>query len=98
MTPSGYDRPKRKRSDTQNTNHSASPRIKSSVTTCSCASVLDFAASARHSQFLTRARNPFGLFSVPPASAPELAARGRYPVGVRTIEIVHRDQVDILHF
>jgi len=47
------------------------------VTTCSCASVLDFAASA---------------------SAPELAARGRYPVGVRTIEIVHREQVDILHF
>jgi hypothetical protein len=41
---------------------------------------------------------PSGYYSVPPASAPELAARGRYPVGVRTIEIVHRDQIDILHF
>jgi predicted dienelactone hydrolase len=41
---------------------------------------------------------PSGYYSVPPASAPELAARGRYAVGVRTIEIVHRGQVDILHF
>ena len=36
-------------------------------------------------------------FSVPPADAPELAARGPYEVGVRTIELVHKDQVDILH-
>lgn len=37
-------------------------------------------------------------YSVPPADAPELAARGRYDVGVRTIDIVHHGQVDILHF
>jgi predicted dienelactone hydrolase len=37
-------------------------------------------------------------FSVPPADAPELAARGPYEVGVRTIELTHKDQVDILHF
>ena len=36
--------------------------------------------------------------SVPPADAPELAARGKFPVGVRTITLVHKDQVDILHF
>jgi len=28
--------------------------------------------------------------------APELAARGEYKIGVRTIEIVHKDQIDIL--
>lgn len=38
------------------------------------------------------------FFSVPPADAPELAARGRFGVGVRTIEIVHREQPDILRF
>ncbi len=37
-------------------------------------------------------------YSVPLADAPELAARGKYPVGVRTVEIVHPDQIDILHF
>lgn len=36
--------------------------------------------------------------SVPPADAPELAARGKFPVGVQTIKLFHRDQVDILHF
>ena len=37
-------------------------------------------------------------FSVPPADAPELAHRGAYSVGVRTIELTHPDQVDILRF
>ena len=37
-------------------------------------------------------------FSVPPADAPELAPRGAYPVGVRTLEIKHPGQVDILNF
>ena len=37
-------------------------------------------------------------FSVPPADAPELAARGRWGVGVRTIEIVNLGQPDILRF
>jgi predicted dienelactone hydrolase len=41
---------------------------------------------------------PSRPYSVPLADAPELAARGRYSVGVRTIEIVHRNQIDILHF
>ncbi len=35
--------------------------------------------------------------SVPLSDAPELAARGEYAVGVRTLEIVHRDQLDILN-
>jgi Platelet-activating factor acetylhydrolase, isoform II len=37
-------------------------------------------------------------FSVPPADAPELALCGTYRVGVRTVEITHPNQVDILHF
>lgn len=37
-------------------------------------------------------------FSVPPADAPELAHRGIYSVGVRTIELAHPNQIDILHF
>ena len=37
-------------------------------------------------------------YSVPPADAPELAVRGRYAVGVRTVDLVHPNQVDILHF
>ncbi len=37
-------------------------------------------------------------FSVPPSDAPELAARGPYDVGVRTIQLVHPQQVDIVHF
>ena len=38
------------------------------------------------------------FISVPPSDAPELAARGDYPVGVRTLQLLHHDQVDILHF
>jgi len=37
-------------------------------------------------------------FSVPPVDAPELAARGRWSVGVRTLDLVNPGQVDILHF
>ncbi len=37
-------------------------------------------------------------FSVPKADAPELAPQGAYPVGVRTLDLVHKDQVDILKF
>ncbi len=37
-------------------------------------------------------------FSVPPSDAPELAPRGSYSVGVRTLALTHRDQIDILHF
>jgi dienelactone hydrolase len=40
---------------------------------------------------------PF-YFSVPGADAPELAHRGAYAVGVRTVQVVHKAQVDILHF
>jgi len=28
--------------------------------------------------------------------APELAARGKYKIGVRTLEVIHKDQIDIL--
>ena len=38
------------------------------------------------------------VFSVPPADAPELAHRGTYSVGVRTLNVVNQGQVDILHF
>ena len=38
------------------------------------------------------------FFSVPVADAPELAARGPYSVGVRTVEIKNPGQVDILNF
>jgi predicted dienelactone hydrolase len=37
-------------------------------------------------------------FSVPGPDAPELARRGSFPVGVRTVEIIHRNQIDILKF
>src|ERR1700679_1494974 len=38
------------------------------------------------------------FFSVPPSDAPELAPRGPYAVGVRTIEIKNPSQIDILNF
>src|SRR4051812_11535489 len=41
---------------------------------------------------------PGGPFSVPPADAPELAPRGRWSVGVRTVSLVNPGQVDILHY
>jgi predicted dienelactone hydrolase len=44
------------------------------------------------------ARAQTGYFSVPPLDAPELAARGPEHVGVRTLDIVHAGQVDILAF
>ena len=37
-------------------------------------------------------------FSVPPADAPELARRGPWPVGVRTLDIVNPGQPDILNY
>ena len=37
-------------------------------------------------------------FSVPGPDAPELARRGSFPVGVRTLDAVHPNQVDILKF
>ncbi len=42
--------------------------------------------------------SPAVSFSVPPADAPELAPRGRWSVGVRTLDLVNPGQVDILHF
>jgi predicted dienelactone hydrolase len=41
---------------------------------------------------------PETFFSVPPADAPELAPRGPYAVGVRTVEIKNPGQIDILNF
>jgi predicted dienelactone hydrolase len=43
-------------------------------------------------------QNTVTYFSVPPIDSPELAARGAFAVGVRTIELVHPQQPDILHF
>lgn len=42
-------------------------------------------------------QSPSGFYSVPPADAPELAPRGSYSVGVRTVDLVNPQQVDILH-
>jgi predicted dienelactone hydrolase len=42
---------------------------------------------------------PLGeFFSVPPRDAPELAPRGEYAVGVRSLEIKNPRQIDILNF
>lgn len=38
----------------------------------------------------------FALNGDPRPDAPELAARGSYQVGVRTVDVVHRDQLNIL--
>src|ERR1035438_4288984 len=46
---------------------------------------------------LALAQTPTAYYSVPPADSPELAARGAWPVGVRTLELVHAGQPDILH-
>lgn len=37
-------------------------------------------------------------FSVPPPDAPELAARGKFSVGVRTLQLTNKAQIDILNF
>jgi predicted dienelactone hydrolase len=41
-------------------------------------------------------QGPQTFYSVPAVDAPELAARGSYSVGVRTIDLVNPQQVDIL--
>ena len=43
-------------------------------------------------------QEPPAYFSVPPADSPELASRGRWAVGVRTLELVSPQQPDILRF
>ena len=48
--------------------------------------------------FAQAQESPAVAFSVPPADAPELAPRGRWSVGVRTLDFVNPGQVDILHF
>ena len=40
---------------------------------------------------------PINYYSVPPVDAPELAARGAFPIGVRTLDLIHAAQPDILH-
>lgn len=47
---------------------------------------------------LATAQEDSPVFSVPAVDSPELAARGSSPVGVRTIEIVSPQQIDILNF
>jgi len=42
--------------------------------------------------------SPAEFFSVPKADAPQLAPRGSYAVGVRTLDLVHAGQIDILNF
>jgi len=40
---------------------------------------------------------PSEFFSVPKADAPQLAAQGNFAVGVRTLDLVHAGQIDILN-
>jgi predicted dienelactone hydrolase len=49
-------------------------------------------------QIATAQSAPETFYSAPPTDAPELAARGPFSVGVRTIEIKNPGQVDILNF
>jgi predicted dienelactone hydrolase len=46
---------------------------------------------------LSGQNSPPTYFSVPGSDAPELARRGNYAVGVRTLDLVHTGQPDILH-
>jgi len=41
---------------------------------------------------------PSDFVSVPKADAPQLAPQGTYAVGVRTLDLVHSGQVDVLNF
>ena len=41
---------------------------------------------------------PSDFFSVPKADAPQLAPQGHYAVGVRTLDLLHAGQIDILNF
>lgn len=43
-------------------------------------------------------RAQYTPFSVPKSDAPQLAAQGSYAVGVRTLDLLHKGQVDILKF
>ena len=55
-------------------------------------------ASAWQLRAQPAAAPPTTFFSVPPADAPELAHRGGYGVGVRTIDLTNPGQPDILNF
>jgi len=46
----------------------------------------------------TAQQPPADYYSVPAIDAPELAHRGPHGVGVRTVELLHHNQVDILNF
>jgi hypothetical protein len=50
------------------------------------------------SVFQLHAQQAPAFVSVPPADAPELAHRGGYSVGVRTIDLRNPGQPDILNF
>ena len=57
-----------------------------------------FAACLLLTSFLRAQQETPVYFSVPPVDAPELAPRGSYSVGVRTLDLVNPGQVDILRF
>lgn len=56
--------------------------------------ILAFLSSSVYSQIT---ESPFVYGDLLP-DAPELAARGEYSVGVQTIDLVHKNQVDILNY
>jgi predicted dienelactone hydrolase len=63
-----------------------------------CVLVCALAFSLFHGATGAAQEFPAVPFSVPPADAPDLAARGQWGVGVRTLDLVNPGQVDILHF
>jgi dienelactone hydrolase len=70
-------------------------RIARMILVLSCSSLL-LSTSSRSQTAPQNQTDVF--FSVPPADAPELAPRGPYAVGVRTVEVKNPGQVDILNF
>jgi predicted dienelactone hydrolase len=65
---------------------------------CMLASSALLLAIPLHAQTPPQQAQPEVFFSVPPADAPELAPRGAYAVGVRTVDVKNPGQIDILKF
>ena len=46
---------------------------------------------------IAQVKNPDFIIGDALPDAPELSPRGRYPIGVQTLEVVHKNQIDVLH-
>ena len=56
------------------------------------------AGNTQHTHGCAGLRTTDFFYGDPRADAPELAARGEFAVGVRSVEVIHPDQLDILQF